>query len=611
MKTSIERVVNEYARLRKESFRLKKAISQIPELRNEFAAFLDVEVPDDQPNAPSGRGKSDLVVATIMDEFSNENWSPEFCNIMLSFADWEREIDYFQPDLLFVESAWQGNFSEWAHALEAPRVHSNARELDRLLELCRQRGIPTIFWNKEDPLHFEKFVDAAKSFDLVFTTDARAIERYKGELGHPRVFALPFAAQPFLCNPVGRSMERDHRAFFAGSYYAFGHGSRTQQMDMLFDALLAHGGVIYDRAYYSDSLDVKMPEKYRAICAPPVSFDEIVDVYKRHSCALNVNSVSDSPTMMSRRVFEVLACATPVISTPCDAIDNLLGCAVDQVACSEEAERALMVYSSDADEAARRGHMGYRRVLREHTYNHRLVQIATAVDAAFPGKNMAERLRHPCDNAKLTLILPCEEFEKAKPTFRSLVGQTHNDFELLVLTGPEFGLSAQEHVRQICSRMPVSFHAQETADADSLTPVLSAASGELVVLLRDSEVYGPQMLEDLALPLRYTEASIIGKASYFSYCKETDATRLNAPDKAHRYVGALDSGPMLFTKEAMPLLAERSPLSDGFAQFFKQAAALGLRTYSCDPYNVLSHEGQIEPDDRHLGEGLLSELVNI
>jgi len=611
MRSSIERVVNEYSRLRKEAFRLKKAIRDTPELRSEFETFFDQEPKSSELNVPSGRNKSDLIVATILDEFSNESWSPEFCNIMLSLSDWEREIDYFQPDLLFVESAWLGNFSEWSFALEAPRRHSNARQLDRLLDVCRSRGIPTLFWNKEDPLHFDKFIDAAQLFDVVFTTDLDAVPRYKERLGHKRIFALPFAAQPFLCNPVGREAIRDERAFFAGSYYASDHGSRTNQMDMLFDALMKHGGVIYNRAFHSHSPELQMPEKYQSICEPPVPFDEIVDVYKRHSCALNVNSVTKSSTMMSRRVFEVLACATPVISARSDAIENLLDGVVDLADSAEEAEQAIAACVKDADTAARKGHQGYRHVLRQHTYAHRLAEIANAVDSSVPGATFSKLVRRPSNEAKVSVILDCSNYEKAKGTLFSIAGQTHRDFELIVLMGPGLGSRDETRVRQTVPNVPISFRAQETSDPRSFKPVLSQASGELIVLLRETELYGPEMLADLLLPLLYTEASIIGKASNFSYCEKEDSTRLTAPKLAHQYVDKLQQGPLLLTQEAIPLAKESYPFADHASDFFDHAARLGLRTYSCDPYNMISRNAHVHSDDRMIGEGLPLALINI
>ena len=52
-----------------------------------------------------------------------------------------------------------------------------------MLNYCRSRGIPTVFWNKEDPPHFDDFIGAAKEFDFVFTTDADCVPMYREALG--------------------------------------------------------------------------------------------------------------------------------------------------------------------------------------------------------------------------------------------------------------------------------------------------------------------------------------------------------------------------------------------------------------------------------------------
>lgn len=41
-------------------------------------------------------------------------------------------------------------------------------ELRELINWCRENKIPTIFWNKEDPIHFEKFIETASMFDHIF-----------------------------------------------------------------------------------------------------------------------------------------------------------------------------------------------------------------------------------------------------------------------------------------------------------------------------------------------------------------------------------------------------------------------------------------------------------
>ena len=315
--------------------------------------------------------------------------------------------------------------------------------------------------------------------------------------------------------------------------------------------------------------------------------------------------------MMSRRVFEVLACATPVISTPSDAIENLLDGVVDLVDSTEEAEQAIAACAKDADAAARKGHQGYRHVLRQHTYSHRLAEIADAVDSSVPGTAFSKRIRHPSNESKVSVILDCSGYEKAKETLLSIAGQTHRDFELIVLTGPGIGSLDETKVRQSVPSIPISFTAQETSSAKRLKPALRQASGELVVLLRETELYGPEMLADLLLPMLYTEASIIGKASHFSYCEKENSTRLTAPRLAHQYVDKLDQGPLLLTQEAIPLTEENCPFADRASDFFDHAAKMGLRTYSCDPYNVISRNAQVNSDDRMIGEGLPLALINI
>src|SRR5699024_11732130 len=52
-------------------------------------------------------------------------------------------------------------------------------EVTDLLAECRKRGIPTVFWNKEDPPHFDDFLPLAKLFDVVFTSDVRLVNEYR------------------------------------------------------------------------------------------------------------------------------------------------------------------------------------------------------------------------------------------------------------------------------------------------------------------------------------------------------------------------------------------------------------------------------------------------
>ncbi len=44
-------------------------------------------------------------------------------------------------------------------------------------------------------MHYEMFKPIAEKVDYVFTTDQLVVDKYKKELGHSNIWALPFAAQ--------------------------------------------------------------------------------------------------------------------------------------------------------------------------------------------------------------------------------------------------------------------------------------------------------------------------------------------------------------------------------------------------------------------------------
>src|SRR5690606_12487543 len=118
------------------------------------------------PRAGIGGGLGTLRVAVVMDEFTQACFEPECQLTPLGINTWKAQIDACQPHLLLVESAWKGHRGEWEK-----KIPQCSGELRELVAYCRSRGIPTAFWNKEDPVHYALFLRAAALFDVVFTTD--------------------------------------------------------------------------------------------------------------------------------------------------------------------------------------------------------------------------------------------------------------------------------------------------------------------------------------------------------------------------------------------------------------------------------------------------------
>lgn len=329
---------------------------------------------------PRPRAVSQLRIAAVLDTFSFASFAPDVDLVGLRPDTWRSALAADPPHLLLVESAWKGTEGAWEYQVGS-YTYPGSVGLPRLRELvafCRDNDIPTVFWNKEDPVHFDKFAEAARLFDVVLTTDADRIPAYRAldGLRAAVVDALPFAAQPRLHRPTHALAERDPRPVFAGTYYRNRHPERREQLEQLLDGARELGLLIYDRTHGQDNPSVGFPERFRPHITGGVPYEEMVRIYRRHRVFLNTNSVVDSPTMFSRRVFELLACGTPVVSTPGRGVEAMFGDIVPIVRSREEATVQLTRLLTDDRAWHHHAAAGLRAVLTGHTTQHRLAAIA-------------------------------------------------------------------------------------------------------------------------------------------------------------------------------------------------------------------------------------------
>src|SRR5699024_7090984 len=208
---------------------------------------------------------TDLRMAVIMDEFTYHSYRSEANLLRLSFDKWKNEITSFMPHFIFIESSWHGNDGEWTKkiAYVTDEKHSYIK---KLISYAKSLNIPVVFWNKEDPVHYEHFIETAKLCDFVFTTDQDKVESYKRECNHENVDVLQFAAQPRNHNPIKIQKERVEGISFAGSYYAL-REERSADMNRLFKASIPYNLYIYDRNYdytiKGERLNFLFPDEFR------------------------------------------------------------------------------------------------------------------------------------------------------------------------------------------------------------------------------------------------------------------------------------------------------------------------------------------------------------
>lgn len=320
---------------------------------------------------------AELRVATIVDPFTRACLEPEVTLLAVDARTWRLQLATFAPQLLFVESTWRGAHDSWKKKVASYPDHHD-ETLFEVVRYCRRRSIPTVFWNKEDPVHFERFLETAKHFDHVFTTEAACVERYRAA-GVSRVSPLLFAAQPLLHYPG--TEPRENVVCFAGSYGEAELGARRTDLEALLDGALDSGAPlrILDRQAATNSATNTFPARFKPFVHPGVDYAELAELQRRYKLFLNVNAIRESRTMFSRRVFELLASGAAVVSSPNDGIRELFGSVVAEVSNRAQAAAAIRRFLDDDAYREATARRGIELIAAAHTYAHRLREVCDAV----------------------------------------------------------------------------------------------------------------------------------------------------------------------------------------------------------------------------------------
>lgn len=321
---------------------LRDADSELPGLSEAFEQALSRTAPP--------VSLDDLTIAVVADTFTLNAISSTVRTVELPRHGWEEVLQETPVDLILVESAWSSPDGEWFHGV-AYHGEAEAADLRGILAHARERGIPSLFWNREDPVHLRSFLTPAADFDTVLTSDSRCIAEYQSSIPSRTrtVASLPFFADPQIMHPLipgedladatGDSasvsgIEEQRRAearaerrdvAFAGTYYGDRYPQRTAELRQILTAAAEHGLAIYDRQATVTGSRYQLPDDLAEHSLGGVDASLMPDVYRRHPVHINVNSVDDSPTMFSRRVVEIAAAGSVVVSGRGKGVSTTLG----------------------------------------------------------------------------------------------------------------------------------------------------------------------------------------------------------------------------------------------------------------------------------------------
>jgi spore maturation protein CgeB len=236
----------------------------------------------------------------------------------------------------------------------------------------RHGGCPTVNWFADDHWRFDDFTrHMAPAFDLAVTTDRDSLAKYR-LLANTRVHLSQWACNRYAYGKV--TSELKHDVTFVGQP----HGDRRETV-----AMLAAAGLPVDCWGFG------WP-------SGPIEHDEMVDVFASSRVNLNLSNSSEVPGLKARlrrllhlgppkprppqikgRNFEVPGCGGFLLTERVPHLE--LYFELDQeVAVFDDtddlAERVRYWLEHDA-ERQQVADAGYRRVMAEHTYDHRFAAI--------------------------------------------------------------------------------------------------------------------------------------------------------------------------------------------------------------------------------------------
>ncbi len=536
-----------------------------------------------------------LKVACLLDRFSELGFRYEFDYVDFTPEDFREAIDREQPDLLLVESIWRGKDETWNKLMVPDITGSGPREpVIELVRHCQARGIPTVFWNKEDPPNFEHFAATAVLFDYIFTTDESCVPRYQAIAGHDRVGVLPFAAQPAIHNAIGAPVERPLDVAFLGTFYGRKHAARKRQMEMVLDPAREFGVHIYSRVEAAGGY--AFPEKYVPHLIGTIPYEAVLEAYRTYKVLLNVNSVPDSKTMCARRVFEILACGGTVLSGPSPAIEAVLGPGVVHESAGHGQTREILTHVLGNSLLRERTALeGVRRVLRSHTYSDRVAQILRTVG-----------LRTDVDGDTVAMVAVARDDEQARAAIESAAAQVRRPDELVLIAPPgrlDRALHASATVQAAITPRFVDGD-PDAPGGSHLAAALEASDSDLIGILALGPLYGPNYLEDLVNAHHQSGADIVGKSSHYRLDGPSGWLTVELREDEHRFVDAVHRDTILARRGA----AQRVPplANEGLDAWQRRCASRGLRIYAADRFNfaVQEHDGA---DGRSTGRAAFVE----
>lgn len=347
---------------------------KIEEMKRHTALQKFEDVINEIPESNGSRiyKKLNYKIGIVADEFLYESFK-DVANVEYITRSERENIKNY--DFVILATTWRGVDQSWMGA--ATSNGPIRRQMIMMAEEYNKKGIPTIFYSKEDPVNYNLFKSLAKHCKYIYTTAQEVVNDYKEYTGNENVKVLQFGVNPTIHNPVGsRTQYADKykdEILFAGSWLSK-YPVRMTETQKLFDSIIMEDAplTIIDRNLELRDPRYQFPSKYIPYITPPVKHDFLMKLHKIFRWSINMNSVKYSETMFANRVYELQAFGNILLSNYNTGINNIF----PNVRMINAPDDFKVVYNTDEKDLRELQAKGIRSVMKDHTTYDRIKSIA-------------------------------------------------------------------------------------------------------------------------------------------------------------------------------------------------------------------------------------------
>ncbi|ALH22908.1 multiple glycosyltransferase domain containing protein [Chrysochromulina ericina virus CeV-01B] len=451
-----------------------------------------------------------LDIIGIFDEFLYNSYKSIF-NIKLIYPN---EIIDKKYSLFFCESCWNGNNGSWKCKINSKSLRE---EVNNILKQCKNLEIPTIFFNKEDPVNFDSYIETAKHFDIIITTDINCVEKYK-TLTNSKIFVMPFTIDPLLINNIGRCNDNDE-SFFAGSYTYNLSEKRKKNSNLLLDKLKTKENMLlFDRSlnaetrknFYQNKYTLNMfHPKYNKYIYEAISHEELLNIHKIKNWCGNLNTVKNSPTMFARRVLEASIMKNSLVTDYSEGVYENFKNSIYKL-------EDDLYYNSNEDILLNqiKKQNGWRNVIEKYNSYTHFSEIFKKINI----KNFENPFSQ---KEKISVICSTNRINNYSIILENYNRQNYNNKELIIV----FNLDMNYNIQNIINNNKNSNIIIKQIDEKEtlgycLNEAIKLSNGNIISKF-DDDYYGENYLIDMNYSMIISNADLVGKCAHMVYALET------------------------------------------------------------------------------------------